>query len=257
MDLTHTHGYWRSNRDPNLFYDPVTGYNRPVSSRPDLKFTSIQWMESKGENRRLALSSSLTRRLQRNFQGSVTYTLMFYDESTSTRTTRSTLRAAVRADGRLSAPHAPFQRDLPPAADQDATLRGVFLRLGQSGGDQRRRRQPVRQDGDEPVEHRRADRHPESLADRWTGPMVIGTNETVGRNALLGLPLHKWTSASQDVMFGAASRSPPRRRSSTCSTTPTTAPTSDRWISQHWAGRSRTLAMHIIAGGAVRLPPGF
>ena len=75
MDLTHTHEYrLRNNRDPNLFYDPVTGYNRPVSSRPDPKFTSIQWMESKGENRRLALSSSLTRRLQRNFQGGVTYT---------------------------------------------------------------------------------------------------------------------------------------------------------------------------------------
>ena len=44
---------------------------------------------------------------------------------------------------------------------------------------------------------------PESLADRWTGPMVIGTNETVGRNALLGVPLHKVDiRVSQDVVFG-------------------------------------------------------
>ena len=44
---------------------------------------------------------------------------------------------------------------------------------------------------------------PERLADRWSGPLVIGTNDTVGRNALMGLPLHKVDiRLSQDITFG-------------------------------------------------------
>jgi len=204
MDLTHTHEYrLRSNRDPNLFYDPVTGYNRPVSSRPDPKFTSIQWMESKGENRRLALSSSLTRRLQRNFQGGVTYTLMLYDESTLDTNNpfytfglpfertldfqRHTLRfnAIYRLPTKTQLSAVYFYGSGNPVA----TSVGGANPFGKTGTNRLNIGAPIV--------------IPESLANRWTGPMVIGTNETVGRNALLGLPLHKVdVRLSQDVMFG-------------------------------------------------------
>jgi hypothetical protein len=44
---------------------------------------------------------------------------------------------------------------------------------------------------------------PAALADRWTGPMTIGTNQQVGRNALLGLPLDKVdVRLSQDISLG-------------------------------------------------------
>jgi hypothetical protein len=32
---------------------------------------------------------------------------------------------------------------------------------------------------------------PARLADRWDGPLTIGTNELLPKNALMGLPLHK------------------------------------------------------------------
>jgi len=76
--------YWRtykedSVRDPNLFYNPATGYNlHPTAvGRPAPQFGSIELYESKGKSNYLALSTSLTRRFQNNFQAYVTHTVMF------------------------------------------------------------------------------------------------------------------------------------------------------------------------------------
>ncbi|MGC4049053.1 MAG: hypothetical protein QM757_06010 [Paludibaculum sp.] len=46
-------------RDPNLFYDPVTGYNLDPNKygRPNPAYGQIQWMESKGRTETVLLSS--------------------------------------------------------------------------------------------------------------------------------------------------------------------------------------------------------
>lgn len=86
-DLTHWRGYnWGRQRDPNLFFDPATGYNMNPSraGRPDPKFSQIQWLESNGKADYLALATSFTRRYRNNFQANVAYTLMFYMHDNTT-----------------------------------------------------------------------------------------------------------------------------------------------------------------------------
>jgi hypothetical protein len=77
-----THWIWNNQtvaRDPNLFFDPVTGYNvDPRFGRPNPAYSQISWYESIGKQDYLALSSGFTRRLQNNFQAGATHTLMFY-----------------------------------------------------------------------------------------------------------------------------------------------------------------------------------
>jgi len=80
-DLTHWKAYNQGRqRDPNLFFDPVTGYNKNPSTagRPDPKFGQIQWLESSGHADYAALATGFTRRFRNNFQANVAYTLMFY-----------------------------------------------------------------------------------------------------------------------------------------------------------------------------------
>ena len=63
-------------RDPNLFYDPVTGYNKDpnIFGRPNPAYAQIQWMQSTGKTETMLISSSFTRRFRNNFQGGMTYT---------------------------------------------------------------------------------------------------------------------------------------------------------------------------------------
>jgi hypothetical protein len=85
-DLTH----WKGNnlprqRDPNLFFDPVTGYNlNPSAGRPDPKFTRIQWLESTGKADYAAISSGFTRRYAGNWQAGLTYTYMLFMNDNTT-----------------------------------------------------------------------------------------------------------------------------------------------------------------------------
>ena len=85
-DLTHWKGYnFGRQRDPNLFFDPATGYNRnPNLGRPDPKFTRIQWLESNGRADYAAISSALSRRYRNNWQASATYTLMLFMNDNTT-----------------------------------------------------------------------------------------------------------------------------------------------------------------------------
>ena len=87
-DLT----YWRGNdeesqRDPNLFFDPATGYNRDPAQfgRPNGSYGPIFYDESNGRSNYLALATSFTRRYQQHFQFGLTYTAMFYKNDTGRR----------------------------------------------------------------------------------------------------------------------------------------------------------------------------
>jgi hypothetical protein len=73
-----------SQRDPNLFYDPVTGLpkNPNIYGRPNPAFGSIHLDASNGRSDYMALATSFNRRYNRNFQLGVTYTLMFYKHDT-------------------------------------------------------------------------------------------------------------------------------------------------------------------------------
>ena len=80
-DFTHWKGYhFARQRDPNLFFDPVTGYNRNPSSagRPDPKYGQIQWLESNGRADYAAISTGLNRRYANNWQASASYTYMLF-----------------------------------------------------------------------------------------------------------------------------------------------------------------------------------
>ena len=79
-DLTHWKGYnFARQRDPNLFFNPATGYNRnPAQGRPDPNYGQIQWLESNGSADYAAISSALTRRYANNWQASMSYTYMLF-----------------------------------------------------------------------------------------------------------------------------------------------------------------------------------
>ena len=84
-DLVHYVGRKEdSQRDPNVFYDPVTGLpkNANVFGRPNPDYGQIQLRESHGKSDYLALATSLTRRYRNNFQFGATYTFMFYKRDT-------------------------------------------------------------------------------------------------------------------------------------------------------------------------------
>jgi hypothetical protein len=67
-------------RDANLFFDPVTGFARHPNrfGRPAPAYGEIFLRDSQGRSEYLALPMSMTRRYRDNFQASVTYTLMFF-----------------------------------------------------------------------------------------------------------------------------------------------------------------------------------
>jgi len=83
--------YWRgydeeSQRDPNVFYDPATGYNvTPARGRPNPNYGPIFYDESLGRSDYLALATSFTRRYRNNFQLGATYTHMFFKNDTGRR----------------------------------------------------------------------------------------------------------------------------------------------------------------------------
>jgi hypothetical protein len=84
-DLVYDRG-WNlgSGRDPNLLYDPVTGYNMhpTIVGRPRTDVGRMFVYENRGRSEGLKLATSFTRRFQDNFQFGLTYTLVFYNDDT-------------------------------------------------------------------------------------------------------------------------------------------------------------------------------
>ena len=76
-------------RDPNVFYNPATGFPFPVrqAGRPAVApdgstFGEIHMKESTGRSNYMGLASSFTRRYRDNFQLSVSYTHVFFHNNT-------------------------------------------------------------------------------------------------------------------------------------------------------------------------------
>ena len=153
-------------RDPNLFYDPVTGYNLDPArfGRPNPTYGQMQWMESTGRTEALLLSSLVHPPVHATTsRAGVTYTRTL-------RRNDDTTGFGIQANNQFDldgdwSRSSDFQRDTFRANGivnlpwQMTRGRLVSLRLGHLL--QRHALGPaVRQAGHQPPEHRRADHDP-------------------------------------------------------------------------------------------------
>ncbi len=199
-DLVHWEEYNIDRaRDINLFYDPVTGYNKDLTTfgRPDPNYGQFQWQDSTGRSDYLALSTGLTRRFRDNFQFNLTHTLMFYKHDNHQGAYSFTTfgdnqfdidddwarsgdfqRNTLRVSGLY---HLPWDLNVSAAyffgsgSYVGTTIAG--LPFGKPGTNRLNAATPITV-------------RAEAL-DRYEGPEVIGRLEATPRNALKGLPLHK------------------------------------------------------------------
>jgi Carboxypeptidase regulatory-like domain len=219
-DLTHFNEYNDTRTiDPNLFYNPATGYNlnpaavAGVPNRPNPAYTQIAYFVSTGRRDQTQISTALNRRYKNNFQSGVTYTYMIsmHDDgnigytapgqnnqfdylegeyATSTDYQKHTMRAwgLYRMPWGISASVSYFYGS--GARFPAAIAAAVYgkpgtnrLNLTAAGG------------------ATNAIVIPESatltngdvidIASRFHGPSTIASGETIPRNALQGLALHK------------------------------------------------------------------
>ena len=204
-DLTHYNEYHDGRSyDPNLFYDPATGYSvNPSLGRPNPAYTQIIYYTSNGRRDQTQLSTSLTRRFKHHFQAGATYTLMF----------------AMHDDGGLgiSSPGANNQFDLlageyATSSDfQRNTVRawtiyqmpwGLSTSVSYFYGSGSRysasiASTPYGKPGTNRLNLLTSGAAapaiviPAAIADRFDGPSTIASGAVIPRNALEGLPLHK------------------------------------------------------------------
>jgi hypothetical protein len=186
-------------RDVNLFYDPVTGYNKDprIVGRPNPLYDQINWFESTGSQDYLGLATGFTRRFNKGFQAGATYTLLFYKHddgdigyvagvsnnpfnplrgewAQSTDFQRNTVRLHTTVQ-------LPF----------DITTSAIYLYGSGSHFQTTVATVPYGKPGTNRLNIGAPITIPEAVRDRFEGPSVIGTNEVVPRNALRGFPLHK------------------------------------------------------------------
>jgi len=204
-DLTHYNGYRDSRTmDPNLFYDPATGYNRNVTlGRPNPAYGVVSHFISEGRSDQTMLSMGLNRRYRNQFQAGATYALMLtmHDDgsvsyggasgnnpfdnldgeyATSTSFQRHTVRAwsVVQLPWGFSTSLSyAFGSGTRYAANIGTTPYGKGgtnrLNLSASGGPSPAITVPV------------------GVLDRWNGPAVVNSGDVIPRNALDGMPISK------------------------------------------------------------------
>ncbi len=197
-DLTHWIWYNDTRtRDPNLFFDPVTGYNKdPRFGRPNPNYTQIQWFNSNGRRDYLALSNGLTRRFQNNFQGGVTYTLMFYmrdDGNIGYTSSAANNEFDLKGEWARSTD---FQRNTVRLWGMyhfkyGLSVSGVYFYGSGNYYASFISGAPYGKPGTNRLNIRGPISIPASMQDRFNGPAVIATGAVAPRNALRGTPLHK------------------------------------------------------------------
>jgi hypothetical protein len=203
-DLTYLHDYNQERgRDPNLFFDPATGYNLNPQTfgRPDPRWDEIQWIESSGKAEYLLLSSSFTRRFKDNFQGGVTYTITFdrkdnttgfglgsdnqFDLDSQWADSTDFQRHTLRMNGIYQLPYGislAGNYQYGSGARYSTTVSGTPF--NKPGTNRLNIGAPITVPTSVLL-------NGETLDVRYDGPAVIGTMQTVPRNAAFGLPLHK------------------------------------------------------------------
>jgi len=198
-DLVHWKWYNDTRtRDVNLFFDPVTGYNRnPAQGRPNPAYDQVNWFESTGTQDSLALATGFTRRFNKGFQAGATYTLLFYQRedgdigyvngtaNNQFDSPRGEWSRAIDFQRNTVRLHATIQ--LP----QDVTTSIVYFYGSGSYYQTTIATAPFGKPGQNRLNIGAPIVIPEAVRDRFEGPAVVGSNEVVPRNALRGFPLHK------------------------------------------------------------------
>jgi hypothetical protein len=194
-DFTHWKGYnFGNQRDPNLFFNPATGYNvNPAQGRPDPKFGKIQWLASDGRADYAAISTALNRRFRNNWQASVNYTLTLFQNDNTTgfqyegnnpfdpeaEWARSTefQRHTVRINGIWRLPY-------------DMSIDGAYLYGSGNYYQSTYAATPFGAVGNNRYVTAPLTVNPAAL-DRWDGKSTYAVGEVIPRNALRGFPLHR------------------------------------------------------------------
>jgi hypothetical protein len=204
-DLTHYNEY-RDGRshDPNLFYDPVTGYNvNPSALRPNPAYTQIIYYTSDGHRDQTQLSTSLTRRFKSRFQAGATYTLMFamHDDGGLGISSPGANNQFDYLNGEY-ATSSDFQRHTARAWTIYQFPWGLSTSVSYFYGSGSRYNAtisatPYGKPGTNRLNLLTSGAAaptiviPAAVADRFTGPTTITSGTVIPRNALEGLPLHK------------------------------------------------------------------
>jgi hypothetical protein len=183
-------------RDVNLFYDPLTGYNKDptIFGRPNPAWGQDQWLTSDGKTQTRLLSGSFTRRFSHQFQASATYTrtLSMKDNTTGFGYFADN---QFNPDGDWSQ-SAAFQRHTFRAngivnLPWQFALAGSFFYGSGSHYNASSSSAPYSKPGVNRLNLGAPITIPAAILDRWEGPAVIATGAVWPRNALQGLPLQK------------------------------------------------------------------
>lgn len=221
VDLTHFNEY-RDTRtfDPNLFYDPATGYNRnPSTGRPNPGYSQVLTFISEGHRDQTQVAAGLTRRLRNNLQAGATYTFMFsmHDDGGIGYTSPGANNPMDPVDGEY-ATAAAFQRHTVRGYGMYQWRWGLATSLVYSYGSGNRyaasiSATPYGKTGTNRLNLTNAGGAtqaivvPAGVADRFDGPSTINSGEVIPRNALLGLPLHKFDlRITEDIKLGGSAR---------------------------------------------------
>jgi hypothetical protein len=203
-DLTHYDGYRQAQTiDPNLFYDPVTGYNRnPNLGRPNPDYGVVSTFVSTGRTDQTILSMGLNRRFRNRFQLGSTYALMLgmHDDAGIAYGSASGNNPFDRASEYATS--LDFQRHTVRAWGVFQPGWGFTTSLSYSFGSGTRHNasiatQPYGKGGTNRLNLTAAGGStnaiviPEGVLDRWLGPAVIDSGAVIPRNALVGMPVHK------------------------------------------------------------------
>jgi carboxypeptidase family protein len=217
-DLVHYNEY-RDTRsiDPNLFYDPATGYNKnPSAGRPNPQWGQILYLVSTGRQDYTALSSGLSRRMKNHVQGGVTYTLMLakHDDGSPGLVSPTANNQFDYLDGEY-ATSSDFQRNTVRAWAVYQLPWGASAALSYAYGSGNRYNAtiattPYGKTGSNRLNltatggATNAITVPDAAFDRWLGPTVIASGAVIPRNALEGLSYSKFDlRLTKDVRLGA------------------------------------------------------
>ena len=183
---------------PNLYYDPVTGYNvNPSKGVPNADWGQISNRVSSGYGEYAALQTSFTRRVSNHVEGGASYTLMFdYKDTASTASNpfdyldgeyatsqsfqRNTLRAWANYD-------LPWDLAVSGTYAYGSGNRYAALIASNPYGGTVNNRLNLGANGIAAP----AITVPAAMLDRWLGPAVIGSGVVIPRDALQGTPYNR------------------------------------------------------------------
>jgi hypothetical protein len=204
-DLTHYNGYNDTRTiDPNLYFDPTTGYSRnPSLGRPNPAYTQVAYFVSEGRRDRTDISMALNRRLHHHMQAGVTYNLMLamHDDGNIGYTSPGANNQFDYLDGEY-ATSTDFQRHTVRAWVLYQLPWGFATSVSYFYGSGNRfatsiSGSPYGKPGTNRLNLLASGAAsatitvPAEMQDRYEGNPVIASGDVIPRNALWGLPLHK------------------------------------------------------------------